>query len=359
MCKSRLLNLLLALTPLIGCGEIVDPDNIVVAELDGDPIRQGDLYKHLRRLPEADRPLIQTQADILKALNDYINQQVLQDHADQLSAANLIHVPREAAKAAYFQKSPEFARIYDIPDARLVDLSPADLEAVRAQVDFAIDDEQARLLREAALHYLAQQAVASGELTLSERDFETAYQQREKEMTRLEQIEFIGIRFPTSQPDAAAQAAAARRRVSAGESFDALVAEYRAKDPDLILESVFENDPASHRFDTFWQAASDSEPGDVLLAFLPPFTVVEERAGLMRDIEMPASHLLFKVIQHQPAGTMSLEEAKPALTQDLYLERTMQRLRDARGVRVFDEALTDPAGLGDQFKSSIIKTTVD
>lgn len=360
-------SLVLALVAIAGCGRIVDPDNIVVAELDGEPVRQRDLFNYLRRLSEVDRPLIQTREDAVDALNAMINAEILDEHAEALKELGQIQVPRELAKEAYFQKYPEFRDVYEIPDARLIDRDERDLEAIRAQVEFGIDDEEARLYREAALTKLAQDAYAAGRIDVTDEELRAEYTSRREALRhdqpsilrRNERIEFIGIRFPETMPDHRAKAAELRRRIDADESFDAIVEEFRAKDPSLILESEFENDPLKPKFRTFWDVVSGSEPGTIHLAFLPEFTVRTVAGGREHAQAMPASHIVLRVESHSPERIMSFEEARSVLRPYLLREKMMAQLRARHGVAVFPEKLHDPAGFGDQFKDAQIETTLN
>jgi hypothetical protein len=56
-----------------GCAWLADPDRIVVAEIDGEPIRRADLNQLLREMMPEERPLIRTRSDLLEVLEDHVD----------------------------------------------------------------------------------------------------------------------------------------------------------------------------------------------------------------------------------------------------------------------------------------------
>lgn len=349
------------LAPLIfasGCGWIADKDRIVVATLDGEPIRRGDLKRIIREMSDEERPLVQNKGDLLRTLNKYIDETIKAGLAKRLKGENRIAVPREMARESYFQNNPEDRSLFEIQDPKALNLTEAGLKAVQAAVEFKIDDEEERLFREQAVMYRVQEALKGGLLAIADEEFRQEYSFQKRTLRNFEQIEFIGIRFPTTLQDAASQAAAARRRMDLGESFDQVAQSYARRDPSRILRSGFENNPASDKFRTFWSQVSGCKAGDILgPVYLPYHELVRPAEdGTSEVIPMPGAHFVFQVIEHRPESEKTLEEAKPELAPPILYRKMVERLRTEHGVEIYEDKLPDPAGYGDQFKDSFIRT---
>lgn len=341
-----------------GCGWIADKNRIIVANIDDEPIRRGDLKRILREMSDAERPLVQNRGDLLRALNKYIDDRIKSDLVAELRAEKKISVPREVAKESYLQKHPEDRNIFAIQDPAALDLSQAGLEAVKAGVEFKIDDEEELLLREQAIMYRVQEALRAGTLIITDDEFEQEYSFRKDDLKNFEQIEFLGIRFPTTLPDATAEAAAARRLIDQGQSFDRVAEFYASRDPAFVLRSGFENNPASDKFRTFWSQVSGCKKGQILGPVYLPYHELVRLAedGTPQSIPMPGAHFVFEVLEHTPESRKTLEQAKPDLAPAILYRKIVERMRRERGVAIYEDKLPDPSGLGDQFKDSFIKT---
>lgn len=342
-----------------GCGWIADQDRIVVAKVDDKVIRRGDLKRIIRRMTDEERPLVQNRGDLLRTLNKHIDDKIKSTLAKELKAQGKIEVPREVAREAYFRKYPENRGIFAIQDASVMDLTEQDLVAMRADVEFGIDDEEERLLRQQAVAYRVRQAVKAGTVAITEEDFAREYAMRKNDLRHFEHIEFLGLRFPAAMPGAVEEAAKVRDRVDLGERFEAVVEWYRSRNPDLALRSGFDNDPSSEKFQTFWSVATGCKEGDVLgPVYLPQYELlaVGSDGRTARAVQMPAAHLVFKVLEHAPERHKALEEAKRDLEPFILMRKMVERLREEHGVEVYEDKLPNPEGFGDQFKEFFIRT---
>ena len=346
-----------------GCGMIADKDRIVIATLDGDNITRGDFAKILRDMTDEDRPLIQNKSDFLNALNAHIDNQIKSGLAKELLKKRKISVPREVSRKAYFEAFPEYRTIYEMRDSSEslvedLEITEGDLVAVRAEIEFGIDDIEEKLLREEAVRYTVNAAVREGGLAISDEEFQREFESVGADIKRLERVEFQAILIPETQPEALREAGDVRRRLDAGESFESLAEKYRSQNPLYILESVLQNDPTSVKFRAIWEAISSRGEGDTIgPTFLPSFEQVSEGpTGRMQSRVMPNSYIVMKIISHTPESEMTWEEARSDLAPGLRMRKTLDRLREEHGVQVFEKNLPDPSGFGDQYKDDMIET---
>lgn len=341
-----------------GCGYIADKDRIVVAELDGEPITRGDLEEVIREMPDEERPLIQNKGDLLRTLNKYIDDQIKAELAKELADEDKISASRDVARAAYFEKHPEFRAAYQIQDPTQLDMTQGDVAAVKAEVEFGIDEEVERLLRDEAVEYMMQQAVQNRAVQITPEEVRREYERRKHQLIKWEFAEFIAIRFPADAPDVIQRAAQARRRIDAGESFDQVLESYLQKDTSYGMRTGLENNPGRPRFKAFWQTLHGAEVGKVYgPVLLPAHEQVGRNAqGKMVVRQMPAAYLVLQVVAHESERQKTLEEAANELAADILRRKVMDQLRAQHGVEVYPENLPNPAGYGDQYKDFIIDT---
>ena len=344
-CSSSLLS--------AGCGWLADKDRVIIAEIDGKSIRRGDLKRIIREMTDEERPLIQNKGDLIRVLQKSLDDRVKTALADELRSQNKLEVPRDLARAFYFSKNPEFAQVHLVVDPSVMGLTEQDLVALKASVEFGVDDEEERLYREGAVNYRVREAVLAGAMTVSDDEFELEYSLRKEELRTLETLEFVAITFPAMDPEAASQAAEIKRRIVSGEPFSAIVAEFEAKSPSQVMRTGFQNDPSATKFQNFWFSAENSQRGDVLgPVFLPAFQLQSPT----QSIDKPESFLLLEVLDHIPERMKTLEEAKVNLAPEILFRKMMKLLREEHGVKVFEDKLWNPAGYGNQFKDSFIRT---
>ena len=346
-----------------GCGMIADKDRIVIATLDGNNVTRGDFAAILRNMTDEDRPLIQNKNDFRHALNDYLDGEVKSGLAKKLRAEKKISVPREVSREAYFKAFPEYRTIYETRDSNesLVEdlgITEGDLVAVRAEIEFGIDDIEEKLLREEAVRYVVNEAVRDGTLVISDEEFQREFKLVGADIKRLETIEFQAILIPETQPEALREAGDIRRRLGSGEPFESIAEKYRSQSPRYILESVLQNDPTSTKFRAIWDAVSSRGEGDIVgPTFLPSFEQVSEGpTGRTQSRVMPNSYIVMRILNHTPESEMTWEEARPDLTPGLRVRKMLDRLREEHGVQVFEKNLPDPSGFGDQYKDDMIET---
>lgn len=348
---------MLCLLMTTGCARIADTDFIVIAEQDGKPIYRRDLSKHLREMDDDERPIVSSKGDLLRVLNSYIDNRIKWDLAKKLEEEGKIQRHRAQAEAIYFSKYPEDRRIGMIVDPEKAGFSQVEYNALKAKVEFGVDEEEERLLREQALVYAAREAAQNGTLTITEEEFQDEYEFLEGQLMRNEYIEFTAIRF-TDMATAAEEAKLVLERVQGGEDFTAIVEEYRQHDPESIFASAFENNPHQQKFRPFWEQVSGANVGDIVGPVVLPNSeaVVQGEDGSEQVIQVPASLLVLKVEVRREAAPMTLAEAKPVLQPQILLSKMMARLRDERDVKIFEENLPNPGGYGNQFKDPVAVT---
>ena len=343
-----------------GCGYIADKDRIVVATLNGEPIRRGDLAEVIRKMPDEVRPLIQNKGDLLRTLNKYIDDQIKAELSKELKAEGKIQVDRNLARDRYFEKHPEFRSVYQIRDPAAIQMTEGDIAALKAEIEFGVDEEEEILLREEALHYKIQEAVQAGAVSVTEEEFKGAYTMLKGALVKPEFVEFIAIQFPVAAPGAVEEAGRALRRLDQGEPFDDVLATYLKLNPAMGMRSALENNPASAKYRQFWEVVSGCEVGQ---RFGPVFMPVREQFGVAEDgttqlQSVPPVYLVLEVIEHSPARTMTVDEARPAITTSLLKSKVTQLLRAEHGVEIYPDKLPRPEGYGDQYKDQMIKTSV-
>jgi len=342
-----------------GCGYIADKDRIEIAVMEGESITRGDLNKLIREMPDEERPIIQTRGDLVRALNRHINDRIKAELAKELAAQEKIDVPREVARESYFEKHPEYRAAFAIQDPTQLDMTEGDIRAMRAEVEFGIDEEVERLLREQALLYKMREAMQTRSVRVTADELEREYQMRKDRLVRHESVEFIALQLPASMPNAIERAAEARRRIEAGESLDAILEEYMNQNPNFGTRSVLQNDPENTRFRPAWQSLHGVAKGDIVGPLLLPerHEIEVDEQGRTSRRTVPPSVLVLEVLEHQPARTKTIEEAQAELIEAIVRRKVLEQLRAARGVEVYPEKLPDPAGFGDQYEDYMIDTS--
>ena len=328
------------------CGLIADRDQIVVARMDGRPITRGDLRTALHAMRDEERPIIGNRGDVERYLRDYVDRQIRESLALDLSNDGKIDVPHEAAQQRYFAEHPDQAMIPAMTDPAPLGITQKELDALKADVQYEIDRVYDGMLREKAVQYWAGQEMQEGLITISEEELRHEYEIQKENLKSFEYIDFIGLRFPASIPNSVTVASDVRRRVDAGESFDAIVQEVAQKSPQLVLASRFENNPSSQTFRTFWMTATGAEPGQIIgPIFIPAYSLMNSEG---KAVQMPDAYLVLRVEVHQPAMPLPFEQAKPYLAQIVAMRKAVELLREQHGVEFYDDKLWDPGMVGQQ-----------
>lgn len=345
----------------VGCGMIADKERIVVAEIDGEPITRGDLYEVIRNMDDAQRPNIRNKQDLLRVLNAYIDkkvklpigrelaeklpepqkEQLLSQAREEVFAENEEHNYRQVyamEPPADGQQTPAMAA-YNITASGLINMK--DLIDDMAEVRYEI------MLGDLAVDVRAAQAFQAGELTATPDELRNEYTFRQDEFQTFEWMEFRAVRFPASD-EGAAQAAKLRQEIAEGGSFEEAFTRILQEDPQRVVVSEIENNPNIPRFRSFWRNASGAEKGEIVgPVFLPAYTQqVQMKSGEVTNIEMPDAFLVLEVLDHRPARTMTIDEAKDRLLPPILHVKMLRQLREERGVRIYEENLPDASALG-------------
>ncbi len=349
---------------LVGCGQITDKDRIKIAKIGEKYITRGDLFRIIREMPDAQRPMIRNRSDMLRVLNQYIDSRIKLPLGQQLAKEGKIEIPREVAREAFFQESGDEASVLrhswsmEVPPPGVVTplmevygLTPELLQFNKDSVEEGTDQVLKKLLGERAVEYLAAEAFKEGRITLSPEEVEREYQFMKDQLVHYEEISFIGLKFPSTLTDASAQAAQVRERLNSGESFDDILEAYAEKDKQdqvgYIIQSDIQNNPALDKFRGFWSAASGTEKGAILgPVYLPSYQqIIEDKDGRKTAVNMPDAYLIFRVLEHRPERVLSLEEAQMHVAAPLLKAKMMHLLREENGVEVYEDKLPEPGGV--------------
>lgn len=361
---TRISLFLILIATVVGCGQLTDKDRIKIAKIGEKYITRGDLFRIIRDMPDAQRPMIRNRSDLLRVLNQHINSQIKIPLGQQLAKAGKIEVSRAVARETFFQESGDEAEVLrhswnmEVPPPGVVTplmevygLTPELLQFNKDSVEEGTDRVLKKLLGERAVQYLAAEVFKEGRITLSPEEIEREYQFMKDQLVRYEEISFIGLKFPSTLTDASAQAALVRERLNAGESFDEMLAEYAEKDKQdqvgYIIQSDIQNNPALDKFRGFWSAASGATEGAIIgPVYLPSYQqIIEDKEGRKRAVNMPDAYLIFRVLEHRPERVLSLEEAQMHVAAPLLKAKMMHLLRDENEVEVYEDQLPEPGGL--------------
>ncbi|MBI4558978.1 MAG: hypothetical protein HY706_15455 [Candidatus Hydrogenedentes bacterium] len=344
---------------LAGCGFITDKDRIRVAKIDDEYITRGDLYRVIRETTPEEKPLIRTKGDLLRVLNTYIDDKIKRNLAEQLESAGKIYVQRELAEQQYDATHPDSKM--KISNPKEYGLSDDYMKFMAEERQYGIEQTRTKLLGEAAVAYRRDEAWREGTLAISDAEYVQEYTYRKDSLKQWEAIAFRAICFPTVIPgnpqnpnvghQAVAEAAKIRRRIEAGEQFDSIAQEYYHLNPNLVFEAGIENNPNLEKFRGFWLNASGAERGDIIgPVFMPTFDragVDEQGRAIIQTV--PDSYFVLQVLQHAPERVKTLAEAKPELAPAILYSKVMERLREERGVEVYEDKIPDPSFLEEMF----------
>lgn len=349
---------LLSLTFLAaaGCGLLADPDRIPVAEIDGEPVRRGDLDRLLREMPAEERPHIQTRGDLVRVLESYVDDLIKQRLAEEAAANGEPLVPREEAALRFDATNPQIRMAIERGPRMDPPLSPSDVAALEQQREDRIDDLHEEMQGEAALMRRGQEAYEAGDIEISEEEYRREYDFQRARLKHFETLYFDGVYVPVVQEDAERLAALARQRIDAGEGVAELAAEYTTDGTGFPLNSALENDPARYmKTGRFWEQAAGAQPGDIVgPLFIRGWEAVRQDGDNgPSSIRIPDAYLVARITQVDPERPMTLEEAKPLIRPALLYGKMMAQIRDDLNVTIHEERLPSPSGYGSQAPRSV------
>lgn len=358
---SRLVALALSLFVLVGCGQMTDKDRIRVAKVGERYITRGDLYKIIREMPDNVRPHIRNRSDLVRILNQQIDNRIKLPLGAKMAKEGKVSVDREMAREMFFRDSgdeeDEFRNMWHMevpppgvitPLMEVYGLTPELLQFNKDLVEEGTDQMITKLQGEQALEVLAVEAFGDGRIQLEDAEIEREYSFMKELFVEPEYLEFKGIRFLDS-PDAAAQAVALRERLAEGESFESIVEEYNLKSQEeqipYVIEAGIVSDPTKSHLRAFWEAASGAEEGAIVG---PVFLGASQQrsqdpSGLITITEQPPYYLLCQITQSKPESLLSFEQAKPQVVMPLIKAKMMHLLREEHQVEIYEDKLPDPS----------------
>ncbi|MCC6485974.1 MAG: hypothetical protein IT364_00610 [Candidatus Hydrogenedentes bacterium] len=325
-----------------GCGYIADKSRIKIATINGKAITRGDLEKVIREMSPDERPFIRTKGDVRKALQNYLDATLKNDLAEKLREQGKLHVDRQIAEQVYRRKHPEEFLKMDNPQDYELDVK--DLEYMKQEREYGIDEEVKRLEAEQAVYIAIGEAVQSGAMQVSDQEYQEEYDLRKDELKHLEKAAFAGIVVPGSEQSSVDAAKSVRARLAQGESLDSIAAAFAAQGA-IRVESGLENNPAEMKYAGFWQQASGAEPGAIMgPIFIQDWMRVRLNAQGQEVAEpIPSGLLVCTLTDRVEPIQKSLEEAKPDLVGLILYSKMMDKLRTDAKVEVFEDKLPDPS----------------
>lgn len=343
-----------------GCGMIADKDRIRIAKINDEYITRGDLYRVLREMPDDERPAIRNKGDMVRTLNTYIDDRIKAPLVDEVQAQlgpDKEIVPRAAAAQKFFaeHRDSNYEAMYKIQNPAAVDMTQAELDLTKQDIDQRIDQVWDKMKADAAVMYTAANAFKNKEMVIEEQEYEQEYRFRKDTLRKLEWMKFRAIRFPAGEPDSEHKAAEIRRRIQAGEPFEKVYSEMVSQHPGNVIESEIENNPNLARFRGFWMSASGAEKGTVIgPIYMPEYQVMVEVQGRRAARNMPAAYLVCEVLDRRDERTLTLDEAKPKLIPSILVSKMMQRLREQNNVEVYEDKFPDPSLFVDRYGQSTV-----
>ena len=341
------------------CGLLADTDRYVVAKLDGKNITRRDLLDVIYDLPDDKRPIIRSRKDYLRVLNQYIDQEIKIPLGQTLADDGEITIDRDVAREQFFKSSgdqeEQNRHMWAIPVPkpgeetelmRIYNLQAVDIQRQKDIIEQETDKIVEQQQGDEAVRYLAMKAYQAGELTLDPESLQLEYELNKDNFKTFEGITFRGLQFPASNPQANEEAAKVRTRLNNGENFDTILDEYLQRDIRFGIESDIENNPSLERFRLFWEQASGTKVGDIVgPVYMPEYarTRTGENGQAIQEV-VPASFLVFKVIEYRPARPLTFDEAVPYLAGPIAFAQMMEKLRDDHGVEIYEDKLPEARG---------------
>ena len=343
----------------LGCGLIADTDRIVVAKIGDKSITRGDLFQLIYDMDDDERPIIRSRMDYRRVLDQYLDRQIKMPLGQQMAQEGKLKIDREVAREQFFQQSgdreQEYRHMWSVPVPeegeetelmKVYNLRASDIEAMKNIIEQETDRIIEQMQADAAVHTLAAEAYQKGEIELDPEALRLEYEVNQDKLHTYEGMTFLGLQFPAADPNSSAEASRVRERLNNGEPFDTILEEYLARSMSYGIESDIENNPNLTRFQTFWDQASGAEEGDILgPLYMPEYTRMgQDASGQPVEQNVPATYLVLKVLEYRPARTLTLEEATPLLAAPIAYAAMMEKLRDERGVEVYEDKLPEVRG---------------
>lgn len=299
------------------CGFIADKDRIKIAMLNGKPITRGDFDKVLREMSPKERPLIRTKGDMLKAVQDYLDRRVREQNAEELVAANRLHVPRELAEAVLRINDPEvFIKIENPEDYKMKE---EDLKYFEQEKEIRIDEMVKDLEAEQGVYLRIEQAVAENTIAISDKEYADEFEVRKAQLKHPERVAFTGVLIPGDSSEVRGASTELAKKLKAGASPREFVNGPTPLPGAAIVEAELENDPMKIKFAPFWQQASGANVGDVIgPIFIQGWTeATQDAQGKVTQRPYPDGMLVCVVTGRTEEMPKTLDESKPELQRNI------------------------------------------
>jgi parvulin-like peptidyl-prolyl cis-trans isomerase-like protein len=324
-----------------GCGEMVNKDNIKIAQIGDHTVTRGEFFRYLRGLSPEEKPAIHNRGDSLHALNKYISKETQRLAAEELEATGELKMPdRKRAEAIFDAQHPEYLINPENPEA--FSLTEEDIESFKVLREEGIDKLYQTHIAQAALVHLIQAAVEDKSLTIEEEEYEREFEFQKENLNNPERIRFDGLLFPGQA--GGPKSAGARRRLVKGEKWEELAKTLMNERVAIPVRTEMAN-MGQPKFQSFWEQASGSRKGQILGPIIVEnweITISDGKGGT-KPQALPVGYFVCEVTQATPPTPMTLEQAKPVIAPSIYFVKYGKHLRQKYGVEIYEDKLPDPS----------------
>ena len=351
----RITLILACISVLASCGNIVDKDRIRVAKIGDQYVTRGDLYRYLRLMSPEERPHINNRGDLLRVLEKYIDEQ-LQEHVanELLTEGEIAAPPEEQIARLYDAQHPEMNINPENPEQ--FGMTEADVEAIQQKRQKGIEELRQQLLKQEAVIQAVQKAVETGEITISEEEYQEEYEMRKNELFKPEKVTFRALIFPIQTPEAGPSSAEARKRLVKGEPWEEVAKSFTEARKAIPLQTTFVN-TGQPKFQSFWEQASGTQKGRILgPLIIEDWEMVTPGAGNQPQRTSLTGYLVAEVLDITPPAQKTFEEAKLDLAPSIYYVKFMNALREKQGVEIYEERLPEPSLYREQSDDPLINS---
>ncbi|MFO7973098.1 MAG: peptidyl-prolyl cis-trans isomerase [Candidatus Hydrogenedentota bacterium] len=327
---------------LASCGNIVDKDRIRVAKIGDNYVTRGDLYRHLRLMSPEERPHINNRGDLLRVLENYIDEKLQKRVVDELlTEGELEAPPKEQIAKLYDAQHPEMKINPENPEQ--FGMTEADVEAIQQKRQKGIEELRQQLLKQEAIVQAVQKAVEAEKIAISEKEYREEYEMRKNELFKPEKVTFRALIFPAQTSDAGPNSAEARKRLVKEEPWEKVAQSFTKERKAIPLQTTFTN-TGRPKFQSFWEQASGTQKGRILgPLIIEDWEMVTQAAGNQPQRTALTGYLVAEVLESTPPAQKNIEEAKPDLAPAIYYVKFMKALREKHDVQIYEDRLPEPS----------------
>jgi hypothetical protein len=187
-----------------------------------------------------------------------------------------------------------------------------------------------------------EKALESGELEISDEEYEREYEWRQDELFKPEKATVRALVFPVQSSEAGPNSAEARKMLVKGAPWEEVVKKFTEARQAIPLQTTMVN-AGQPKFQSFWEQASGAQQGKILGPLIVEDWEMVVPAANGQTQRMPLTgYLVAEVLDRVAPEQMTLEEAKQQLAPELYYVKYLKQLREEAGVDIDEEKLPEP-----------------